>query len=331
MEMTPDYNERTRVAEIRSYFQTVAGFFNGWVWWLSMLPIFFINGEASPVNGMRYISIGIAVIILILGVLPAIFVKERYYESQLVKNQKQVKLVESLKETFSNKPFLILCGLTIFFLLATSIFDSYGRYVGTFYVLSGDWNQGAVFAGYGTVVYMIFSFMFIPFFRKLSEKIGKPKVLMISMLIVIIAVTTTWWTFTPQNPWIMLLNTAFIGAGYAGLWLMIPSMQVDVVDYDELKTGVRREGSFASIFSWVLKFSFVIGFMISGPLIELTGFDANLEGAQPKEVYNIMRIGFLVIPIVALTIAILLLRTFPITAEKAKEIRKQLEEKRGKV
>ncbi len=331
MEMTPDYNERTRVAEIRSYFQTVAGFFNGWVWWLSMLPIFFINGEASPVNGMRYISIGIAVIILVLGILPAIFVKERYYESDLIKNQKQVKLTDSLKETFSNKPFLILCGLTIFFLLATSIFDSYGRYVGTFYVLGGDWNEGAVFAGYGTIVYMLFSFMFIPLFRKLSEKIGKPKVLMISMLIVVLAVTTTWWTFTPNNPWIMLANTAFIGAGYAGLWLMIPSMQIDVVDYDELKTGERREGSFASIFSWVLKFSFVIGFMISGPLIELTGFDANLDGAQPEEVYTTMRIGFLAIPIVALTIAILLLRTFPITAEKAAEIRLQLEEKRGKV
>lgn len=331
MEMTPDYNERTRVAEIRSYFQTVAGFFNGWVWWLSMLPIFFINGEASPVNGMRYISIGIAVIILVLGVLPAIFVKERYYESDLIQNQKQVKLTDSLKETFSNKPFLILCGLTIFFLLATSIFDSYGRYVGTFYVLGGDWNEGAVFAGYGTIVYMLFSFLFIPLFRKLSEKIGKPKVLMISMMIVVLAVTTTWWTFTPDNPWIMLANTAFIGAGYAGLWLMIPSMQIDVVDYDELKTGERREGSFASIFSWVLKFSFVIGFMISGPLIELTGFDANLDGAQPEEVYTTMRIGFLVIPIVALTIAILLLRTFPITAEKAAEIRLQLEEKRGKV
>jgi GPH family glycoside/pentoside/hexuronide:cation symporter len=331
MEMTPDYNERTRVAEIRGYFQTVAGFFNGWVWWLSMLPIFFINGEASPVNGMRYISLIIAVVILVLGVLPAIFVKERYYESDLIQNQKKVKLTDSLKETFSNKPFIILCLLTLFFLLGTSIFDSYGRYVGTYYVLGGNWNEGAKFAGYGTFVYTGFSFLFIPIFRKLSEKIGKPKVLMISMMIVVLAVTTTWWTFTPNNPWLMLANTAFIGAGYAGLWLMIPSMQIDVVDYDELKTGERREGSFASIFSWVLKFSFVIGFMISGPVIEMTGFDANLDGNQAEGVYDIMRIGFLAIPITALIIAILLLKKFPITAKKAAEIRVQLEERRGKV
>lgn len=331
MEMTPDYNERTRVAEIRGYFQTLAGLLNGWMWWISMLPLFFLNGEASPINGMRYLSIAIGIIIIIFGVIPAIFVKERYYESDLVKKQKKVKLVDSLKETFSNRPFIILCLLTLFFLLGTSIFDSYGRFVGTYYVLGGDWDAGAVFAGYGTFIYTGFSLLFIPIFRRLSEKIGKPKVLFFSMILVFVAVSTTWWTFTPDNPWLMLINTAFIGAGYAGLWLMIPSMQVDVVDYDELKTGERREGSYASIFSWVLKLSFVIGFLISGPVIELTGFDANLNENQAEGVYEIMRIGYIVIPVVALIIAVVLLKAFPITAQKAAEIRVQLEERRGKV
>jgi GPH family glycoside/pentoside/hexuronide:cation symporter len=170
MEMTPDYNERTRVAEFRGYFQTAAGFLNGWMWWLSMLPIFFVNGSASPVNGMRYLSIGIGIIIIVLGILPAIFVKERYYESDVVKNQERINLISSLKETFSNKAFILLCFITLFFLMGTSIFDSYGRYVGTYYVLGGNWDEGAKFAGYGTFIYMVFSFMFIPLFRHLSEK-----------------------------------------------------------------------------------------------------------------------------------------------------------------
>ena len=56
----------------------------------------------------------------------------------------------------------------------------------------------------------------------------------------------------------MMINTALIGVGYAGLWLMLPSMQIDVVDMDELKTGERREGSFASIFSCILKLVFAV-------------------------------------------------------------------------
>ena len=355
MEMTPDYNERTRVAEVRSYFQTIAGFVNGWIWWLSMLPVFWIVKDgvetASPVNGMRYISIIIGGIIIILGILPAIFLKERYYESEVVQNQKQIKFFTGIKETFTNRPFLILSLMTVFFLMGQAIFDGYGRYVGTYYVLGGDWNEGAKFAGYGTVVYTLFSLAFIPVFRRLSEKIGKKKVLMISIGLAIISYSTTWWTFVPGEMWIpvepfsffgvtitslpgspflMLLNTVFIGAGYAGLWLMLPSMQVDIVDYDELKTGERREGSFASIYSWVLKLSFVVGFLISGPLLEITGFDANLS-IQPDSVYTNMRIGFLIIPLTALTIAFLLLTAYPITVKKAGEIRAKLEARRGKV
>lgn len=331
MEMTPDYNERTRVTEIRGYFQTLAGLLNGWMWWISLLPLFFLQtGEESALNGMRYLSLGISAIILLLGVIPAIFVNERYYE-KVRQNQQKVGLIKSFRETLSNGPFLILCGFIVCFLLGTAIFDSYGRYVGTYYVLGADWSVAAKFAGYGTFVYTAFSLLFIPVFRWLSEQIGKPKCLAISATLVLFSASTTWWTFTPDYPYLMLLNTVFIGAGYAGLWLMVSSMQADVVDFDELKTGERREGSFAAIFSWILKFAFCIGFLLSGPLLELTGFDAALEAAQPESVLRNMRIGYIVIPVVALVLALALLNIFPITPKKAAEIRAQLEARRGQV
>ena len=336
MEMTPDYNERTRVAEVRGYFQTLAGLVNGWIWWITLRPLFMITepgtGElvASTANGMRYISLGISAVILVGGLIPAIFVKERYYE-KLVAKQKSVNLLDSLRETLSNRAFVILCLFTLCFLLGTAIFDSYGRYVGTYYVLGGDWDIGAIFAGWGTLVYTVFSLMFIPIFRRLSERIGKNKCLAIAVSIVLLSASTTWWTFNPNYPWLMLVNTAFIGVGYAGLWLMLPSMQIDVVDMDELKTGERREGSFASIFSWILKLSFCIGFLISGPLLELTGFDASLNGAQPDSVYQNMRVGYILIPVVSLVAALCLLNFFPINREKAASIREQLEARRGQV
>jgi GPH family glycoside/pentoside/hexuronide:cation symporter len=330
MEMTPDYNERTRVAEIRGYFQTLAGLLNGWMWWISLLPIFFLNGEASTVNGMRYLSLMIGVLIMALGVIPAIFVKERYYE-KVSEGQKKINLFKSLGETLRNGPFVLLCVFTVLFLLGTAIFDSYGRYVGTYYVLGGDWGKSSVFAGYGTVIYTLFSLSFIPVFRWLSERIGKLKCLAISTTLVLFSAATTWWTFNPSYPYVMLLNTVFIGSGYAGLWLMLPSMQADVVDFDELKTGERREGSFAAIFSWVLKLAFCVGFLVSGPLLELTGFDAALDGAQPEAVLRNMRIGYIALPVSALVIGLFLLRVFPITPARAAEIRAQLEERRGQI
>ena len=331
MEMTPDYNERTRVTSIRSIFQTLAGLFNGFCWMLSLLPIFYVNGHPSPINGMRYISLGIGALLLILAPLPGLFVKERYYESDLVKKQEKLSLFHSLKESFSCGAFVILCAITVLFLLGTSIFDSYGRYVGTYYVLGGDWSSASKFVAWGTIIYTAVSLVMIQVYRWLSERIGKNKCLLISMLLVLFSVSITWWTNDPAHPWWMLINSFFIGAGYAGIWLMIPSMQVDVVDYDELKTGERREGSFASIFSWVLKISFCLGFMLSGPLLTMTGFHEDLAGEALEQALFRMRIGYIVLPVGALLIALVLLKLFPLTHERLMDIRKQLEARRGKV
>jgi len=331
MEMSPDYNERTRVASVRGIFQTLAGLFNGFCWWLSMLPIFYVDGHASPINGMRYLSLFIAGLILVLGPLPALFVKERYYESDLTRKQERISLLKSLKETLGCKAFIILCVFTVLFLLGSSIFDGYGRYVGTYYVLGGDWGRASWFVGLGTITYTAVSLVMIQVFKYLSEKIGKNKCLFIATGLVLFSVCTTWWTNNPAHPYWMLVNSLFIGAGYAGLWLMIPSMQVDVVDVDELQTGERREGSFASIFSWVLKLSFCLGFMLSGPLLSMTGFDADLQGEALEKALTNMRIGYIALPAVALVVALVLLRFFPVNAERVKEIRGQLEARRGKV
>jgi GPH family glycoside/pentoside/hexuronide:cation symporter len=248
MEMTPDYNERTRVAAVRGVMQSITGFVVGCSWWLALRPVFAdpVTGDPSTVNGMRYISLGASVLILLLGVLPALFVKERYYGSDVVQDQKKIGLIKGLRETLSCKPFLVLCLFTIFFLLGTSIYDSYGRYVGTYYVLEGDWNKSALFQIYGTALYMLASLIFIPIFRRLSERIGKASCLFIAAMIVLFSALTTWFTNTPELPYLMLANTLFIGVGYAGLWLMIPSMNADVVDADELETGERRGGQFCS-------------------------------------------------------------------------------------
>jgi GPH family glycoside/pentoside/hexuronide:cation symporter len=211
MEMTPDYNERTRVAAVRGVMQSITGFVVGCSWWLALRPVFAdpVTGDPSTVNGMRYISLGASVLILLLGVLPALFVKERYYGSDVVQDQKKIGLIKGLRETLSCKPFLVLCLFTIFFLLGTSIYDSYGRYVGTYYVLEGDWNKSALFQIYGTALYMLASLIFIPIFRRLSERIGKASCLFIAAMIVLFSALTTWFTNTPELPYLMLANTLF--------------------------------------------------------------------------------------------------------------------------
>ena len=169
----------------------------------------------------------------------------------------------------------------------------------------------------------------IPVFARISERIGKNKCLLNASFFFLFSATLTWYTFTPEQPYLMLVNGAFLGVAYAGLWTMLPTMQTDVVDYDELKTGARREGSFASVYSWVLKLSFCTGYLLSGPFLEMTGFDAALGGEQSSETLKHLRLGFVFIPMIAVALAIAMLRFFPIDRSKAIEIRASLEARRG--
>ena len=290
-------------------------------------------GELVPsaVNGMRYISIGVALTILILGILPALFVKERYYTSELLELQERVGFWKGLKTTLSCRPFLILCVFTFLFLLGQNLYNSFGLYVGTYHVFGGDWDKSAFLSLLGACVYFFFNIIMIPVFARISERIGKNKCLSIASFFFLFSAVLTWYMYIPGRPYLMLVNSAFLGISFAGLWTMLPTMQTDVVDYDELKTGARREGSFASVYSVILKLGFCAGCILFAPLLEMTGFDAALEEGQSKETLNHLRLGFVFIPVVTVALAIAILRFFPIDRSKANEIRASLEARRGEV
>jgi GPH family glycoside/pentoside/hexuronide:cation symporter len=71
--------------------------------------------------------------------------------------------------------------------------------------------------------------------------------------------------------------------------------------------------------------------MLSGPLLTMTGFNDSLEGEALETALRHMRIGYIVLPVSALLIALILLKLFPLTHKRLLEIRGQLEERRGKV
>ena len=61
----------------------------------------------------------------------------------------------------------------------------------------------------------------------------------------------------------------------------------------------------------------------------MTGFDAALGGEQSSETLKHLRLGFVLIPMAAVALAIVMLRFFPIDRSKAIEIRASLEARRG--
>jgi GPH family glycoside/pentoside/hexuronide:cation symporter len=108
-------------------------------------------------------------------------------------------------------------------------------------------------------------------------------------------------------------------------------MVADVCDLDELETGERREGMFGSIFWWVVKLGLAAAMAAGGFLLNATGFDVALGGAQSADTLFYMRLADVLVPVICSIVAIWMVATYPITEEMATEVRKKLETRRGKL
>ena len=70
---------------------------------------------------------------------------------------------------------------------------------------------------------------------------------------------------------------------------------------------------------------------IGGVLLNLTGFDVALGGDQSAQTLFLMRIFDIAVPLIGSAIAIYLVALYPITEDKAHEVRRALELRRGAV
>lgn len=331
MEMTPDYNERTSVNVYSGFIVACVGLFNPWVWKLTQQPFFTGQAPGEPPNtllGIRNVAVLFACIVLVIGMIPALVCKERYYAK--AEKQKKEPLVRSLKLTFRSKPFLMML-LIIFTMNLEGLVTGMGGYITLYYVFGGDKIFAATFHGVAGTLSSVLGLMSIPFFGWLARRYGKEKSLLTVTVCHILMAASIWVCYNPAFPWLALFPIVLNGALIAGLWTVVPAMKADIVDDDEARTGERREGSFESIFSWFQKFTGTIFTGISGFIVVGAGFEIAKETQQAEGVFFRMILMMSLIPIGLGLVQAWLIWKWPLTARRMGEIRALLEERRGKI
>jgi GPH family glycoside/pentoside/hexuronide:cation symporter len=106
-------------------------------------------------------------------------------------------------------------------------------------------------------------------------------------------------------------------------------MLADVCDLHELQTGNRTEGSLNAMYAWVMKVGSTVAFALSGLLLNLTGFQQSLGANQGADTILAMRLMDIALPAASVVAAILLAWIYPISENRAYEIRGELERRRG--
>lgn len=125
-----------------------------------------------------------------------------------------------------------------------------------------------------------------------------------------------------------LFALPFFSFGIGSLFTLMMSMTADVCDMDELESGKRREGVFGAIYWWMVKFGFAIAGLLTGVIMSFVAFKAG-SPTQPEGAVNGLRLFFSGVPIAGTLIAMWVMWDYDLTEKKAKEIKKELDSRKG--
>jgi len=331
-ELTPDYHERTRLMGVQNFTGQLAYVIAPWCLLIMQSEQWF----DGMVDGAAGLSIIIGVVVIMIGILPAIFLRERFSGEPAETEPRQHTFFDNMRDFFSGfattlrfKPFLKLCAATFLVFNGFMMISSFQFYVIIYYVFGGDTVAGAEYAGYAGTLGAISTFIVIVLVTWLGTHIGKRRAFYFAIGMSMLGYALKWVCYNPAQPWMLLIPAPFLAFGLGGLFTLMPSMIADVVDMDELSTYQRREGMYGSIFWWVVKLGMAAAIAAGGFLLNATGFDVALGGNQTDSAIFLMRVFDAFIPFIASGVAIWAIATFSITEEKAHEVRLELEARRG--
>lgn len=320
-EMTTDYNERTRLLAWPNYIGLTASFLMPW------LPrMIEAEGFGDPVRGAIWISVGMGVIILIAGILPAITGREIARASK----QPKIKLLDALKLTLANRPFLIVVLANVVVLTGLATFVSISLYINVFYIYGGDRSAGTALAGVAGSTYAGAAYISVLMATAIATRIGKKVATVILLSLTLVGVASLWFTLRPDMPYLQLVSTVIIGFGLQGSWMMFFIMIGDVCEEDELQTGLRREGIFSAVGGFSRKMSVAVASILGGTALQMVGFDASAaaDGTLDPAILDRLKLVFILGQSSVVLIGLLLVSLYPITKARAEETQRILSERR---
>ena len=330
-EISEDFHERTEI-------MAVAQFIGQWAWVIA--PLFWVilyDQSWFPEGadqGVRDLSIWVAIPCTIFALIPAIFLKGK---STLDRDDflpiSAPYVIRSIKgiftsafEAFKIKQFRQIAGATFLIFNSFNVIAAYTFLIIVHYLFNSDpASAGNWPAMHGSVGALVTTFLVIPIITRMSKVMGKKKAFIVSQLISIIGYVLFWFLFVPGKPYLFLFALPFHSFGIGSLFTIMMSMTADVCDLDELQTGKRREGVLGAVYWWMVKLGFGIAALLGGFILSVVGFDT--ENVTESAVTG-MRMFYTLLPIAGVIGAILMMKSYDITEEKAQEIKAKLEERK---
>lgn len=318
-ELSDDYNQRSRVVAVRAFYFAIAAVGGGWAYWLALRPVW--GGE---LNGVRAISVGMAALILVCGLIPVFACSERFRPA----NRQHVSLLSAAKTVFAVKPFVLLVLVRVAQTLGTSLYAAFGFYIGVYIVCRGDKSTFTFLSGIAGIVGVVCAFLLMPLSARLTGMLGKRGGILIGLAASVASAALLPIFNQSGHPYLLLTHILLFVPTNLMLTMFLSSMIPDICDLDELATGQRREGLFSAVMSFVGKIENSLVILLGGYLLSFSGYDAHLP-VQPEAVLHRMKwLGFTP-AILFSAVALLIAWQIPLSEQQMSDVRRELEARRG--
>ena len=199
-EMSPDYNERTRLMSLANSMGQIAWIIVPWLY--VIIPD--VNTFDNPAEGVRTMAFIVGGVCIVFGILPALFCKgvdagdmedrERINLKTLGSNLRE--LYKGIVQVSKNKPFMKLCGATFLVFNGFQLVAAFSVFIIVFYMFQGSWEVAGTWpAWFNSLNAVITALIVIPIVSKMATKIGKRKAFLIATFLSIVGYILKWWGF----------------------------------------------------------------------------------------------------------------------------------------
>lgn len=309
-----------------STFRTIGGMLAGAIVTAGVPLIAFRKDEAlgiDVIDSSRFtLTAGVFSALAVICYLLCYFLTtERVKSAVSVEAQKNNNVFVMLKNAAKNRALISIIAASVVMLLAQLTMQQMANYV--YPVTYGNAKMISL-----STVLMVFGMAVAAFFSKpLARKYGKAELSVISNLFAGITNLILYF-LRPEN---VLVYIAFQAVTWVGLgifamvsWALI----TDVIDYSEIRNGIREDGSVYALYSFARKLGQAASSGVSGFLLTLIGY--NTDNITPQIKNGIFDIATLVPAVGLILLALILWFWYPLKKKQVEENVRILKEKHEK-
>jgi GPH family glycoside/pentoside/hexuronide:cation symporter len=299
-ELTQDYDERSSLNGYRMVF-SISGT-------LGAIILATVLSWYMTDTRLLYLIIGIG--LGLISILPPWVVFSVTREKPANELPPALPAMHALRITLSNAPFRMVMGLYLLSWTTASILAAMLVYFASYHLRIPEQANYFVLAAQGSAI------LFIPAVVWLAKVLDKRRSFILGMLtwIVVLLGISGLRADQVQLAYILAVLAGWgIATAYVIPWAMVP----DVVEYDQLRTGQRREGSYYAFASFFQKLATGAAIWGMGQALAYTGYLTPSTGQPPpvQPVEAVLAIRFFAGPVPAflLVIAIAFAWRYPIS------------------